>query len=261
MIEPQSRAGAKARVRTVQDAPLRGLPVCSELGFRDALRSARRVALEDAEAFAGIVHVIEQLGCQLTGKISGLAGYRNSLIEYGSRSCLAGDGRLAAILEHVRVARNDAVHVGAFARTLTRHAIEASLILEDALTAQVAQVADFMVPNPVCAHGWQTLAAVRQMFLSNSFSWLPIKTEGGWRLLSDFAIAKHLRSGPSSRERAQRLAQRLEDIIDELDAEVALTCSKDGVLSDVVGLIGPRPLLVVEPDGTLIGIITAYDFL
>jgi hypothetical protein len=157
------------------------LPLGSELNFRDALRSARAVALSDAEAFDAIVHVLEEIGIQLARESKGLGVYIEHLVRYGDRSALAADGRLATVLEHLRIARNDAVHVGAFARSLTQHAIEAALILEDALMSGTSRVADFMVPSPVCAHGWQTVGAVRQVFLSNSFSWLPIRVDDEWR--------------------------------------------------------------------------------
>jgi hypothetical protein len=69
----------------------------------------------------------------------------------------------------VKDARNEALHQGAFARHLTVHAIELSLVLEDAMRRSFENpvVGDFMVRNPVCAELWQPLSFVRQQMLTN----------------------------------------------------------------------------------------------
>jgi hypothetical protein len=68
-------------------------------------------------------------------------------------------------------ARNETLHQGAFARPLTKHAIELAIILEDALSQQVNQVVmDFMVRNPLCAELWKPIGFIRQQMLANSFS-------------------------------------------------------------------------------------------
>jgi hypothetical protein len=46
--------------------------------FRDQLRTARAVALADAEGFHAVIRVVELIGQQLGRNISGLGGYKTS---------------------------------------------------------------------------------------------------------------------------------------------------------------------------------------
>src|ERR1035441_5648508 len=128
--------------------------------FMHELRAARLRALDDAEEFDKIIHVIERLGCYITGKQEGLGKYGDSL------NCLAGNSPLAEVVpyrfrsiltpfselyESVRVGRNDALHQGTFARHLTNHAIELAIILEDALSHFMEpKVSSYMTRNPTC---------------------------------------------------------------------------------------------------------------
>jgi hypothetical protein len=89
----------------------------------------------------------------LTGSVEGLAAYATSLAEQARRSPLAEEipaqlpawhAPFAALYDLVRFARNDALHEGAFARHLTSHAIELTIILEDALMEEAFGARDFM---------------------------------------------------------------------------------------------------------------------
>ena len=78
--------------------------------------------------------------------------------------------------------RNDALHQGAFARHLTKHAIELAIVLEDVLSNDLDPVVtDFMLRNPVCGEPWQPIAFLRQQMLANSYSFCQswAKTSGG----------------------------------------------------------------------------------
>jgi hypothetical protein len=168
------------------------MPVLSraaKIAFADQLRLARHSALGDAEGFDPIIHTVERLGSYLTkeifgdrGKNGNLADYRDALASLASNSCLACVPAHQQLLtpfdrlyEFVRMARNDAMHQGAFARHLTVHAIELAIILEDALTQfKNPIVSDFMVRNPVCAEAWQPIGFIRQQMLANSYSFLPL---------------------------------------------------------------------------------------
>jgi len=120
------------------------------IAFANQLRSARLAALGDAEAFDGIIHVVERIGSYLSkerlgdlGKVGSLYNYGKELLDLASNSGVAIEtpeqfsvlltpfGRLYDL---VTVARNDALHQGAFARHLTGHVIELAIILEDALS-------------------------------------------------------------------------------------------------------------------------------
>ncbi len=188
-----------------------------------------------------------------------LGTYKDDLIAYAERSGCVDAQRLRLVLENLRVGRNDAVHVGAFARTLTQHAVEAALMLEDALMSEATCVRDFMVSPVVRAYEWMTIGAVRQLLLSNSFSWLPVSPGSEWKWVSDQAIAQFLRSGGDF-SRQKRLATQLGEA--GLPLERAEWCQMEESLGDVIRRFGGKPLLVAAPTGPEpIGIITPYDCL
>jgi hypothetical protein len=163
-----------------------GMDRSATISFFGQLRDARENALRDAEAFDGIIQVLERLGSLLLGEIGTLDKYRKVITNKVDGSALAKDIPedwrdvhipFSRLYELVRIARNDALHQGAFARHLTIHAIELSLVLEDALMSSLDNptVGDFMVRNPICAELWQPISYIRQQMLASSFSFLPIK--------------------------------------------------------------------------------------
>jgi len=130
--------------------------------FRNRLREDRMRALANAEDFIDIVRTLEELGQVLSGRTGiGLRAFEKELLELANGSRLAEASRRAGgahltidrLLHVVREARNDHVHMGAFARKAVSHAIELALIVEDALVSE-GQVSDFMVRNPVTAELW-----------------------------------------------------------------------------------------------------------
>jgi len=190
--------------------------------FRLQLRLARENALKDAEAFDGIIHAVERLGSFLFGEVDGLGPYQSDVEELAKLSALAYEVPekwryihipFSLLYRMVKDARNDALHMGAFARHLTTHAIQLALILEDALmeVEGLKYVSDYMVNSPVCAHLWQPVSLIRQQMLTNSFSYLPVENASGkWCLVSDHQIARFLQ-GISNGERKRRLAKPLKD--------------------------------------------------
>jgi hypothetical protein len=126
--------------------------------FRDELREARAISLKDAEAFEQLIFVFERIGVYLTGSIENLGRYAEPLTREALKSPLAQiipailpdwHAQFSTVFEVVRKARNDAMHEGAYARHLTKNAVELALVLEDALMAEAACVRDFMVRDPV----------------------------------------------------------------------------------------------------------------
>ena len=249
------------------------------LTFANQLRCAREIALKDAEAFDAIIHAIEGLGSFLTGKILDLGKYKKELEKLSSNSALAEDLpkeyrvflTFSQLYELVRVARNDALHQGAFARHLTNHAIQLALILEDALRNYHEQeddpatqcVSDYMVRNPICAELWQPLGFIRQEMLINSFSFLPV-SERKCHLISDRAIAAYLRAD-ESKWRKRRLAITLGNAIEESGIELtkAECLNERDTVAFAIGLLRDTPLLVrrkTDPE-MLVGIVTAFDLL
>lgn len=58
------------------------------------------------------------------------------------------------------------------------------------------RVSDFMVDAPLVSQLHETVASVRRSLLRNSFSYLPLRTETGWVLVSDLEVDKFLRDPP-----------------------------------------------------------------
>jgi len=244
--------------------------------FRDELRDARAVALKDAEAFEQLIFVFERLGVYLSGRIGDLGRYAEPLTREALRSPLAHNipavlpdwhADFSTLYQLVRTARNDAMHEGAYARHLTKHAVELSIVLEDALMAEAYCARDFMVGDPVCAYSWQPISSIRRSMLVNAFSFLPLVPEAGhegdWKLLSDYSIATYLRASEGGNERNRRLAQKLSDLIkqDAIELTVAPVCGPEEPIATVIERSQGRPVLVIGSNRELRGILTPFDLL
>jgi hypothetical protein len=244
--------------------------------FRDTLRDARSIALRDSEGFTAILFAIERLGRFLSGRGSGLGQYQRRILELAGASPLSrAQGTVARSLhipiDHlfalIQEGRNSALHEGAFARHLTSRSIELSLIIEDALTMDMRNVADFMTRGPTCASAWQPLSFVRQTMLATSFSYLPVWTdwerESKWRLVSDFALADYLRSAESNADRARRLSQSLQDAVAAgLTLQAAFVCTGDCSAQDALRESNSMPILVRgDRAHELVGIAAPFDLL
>ena len=178
--------------------------------LRDQLREAREHAINDAEAYSELLFAFERLGCILKKKIGTLSECEGVIRALAGSSDLARkipkqwrDWHMPAsrLYDLIRVARNDALHQGAFARHLTTHAIQLEIVLEDALMSKATNVGDYMVQNPICAQLWQPISFIRQQMLANAFSYLPVLNQAGeWCLVSDLVIAKYLRDNSSKRD-------------------------------------------------------------
>lgn len=107
--------------------------------------------------------------------------------------------RFDALFDLVKSARNDAMHSGVYARHATAAAIELCIGLEAALMKEQQMprksVQDFMVKSPVTVESWQPVALARQLMLTHSFSFLPVRVDGKWKLISESAMARYMRSG------------------------------------------------------------------
>jgi len=243
--------------------------------FRSELQKAREDALKDAEAFDGIIHVVEKLGQFLVGEMKDLGKYQKDIEEVAKESALAAEvpDRFRNVHTHFNLlysivtnARNDAMHIGASARHLTKHTIELALILEDALrTYEMSEkVSDYMVRNPVCAELWQPISFIRQQMLTNSFTYLPVfHPERKWCLVSDFQVAKYLQVA-TNKERKKRLAAPLREAMEEAKIELhtATPCCGKNRISKDLNVFGGTPILVGEnSEAGLEGILTAFDLL
>jgi CBS domain-containing protein len=256
--------------------------------FRDQFRDARARALHDAEAYQEVLFSIERFGSALTGTVGALGSYSEKVIAKAKDSPLAEDIPLThrdwhvpfpALYEVVKDARNDALHQGASARHLTAHATQLVIALEDALNENATNVGDYMVRDPLCASPWQPISLIRQQMLANNFTYLPIWDERGaeprWRLVSDHAVAKYLRSAPSKNGkdgRKERLAKTVKGALSSGEStltsgRLTLTdtryCASDTIIEEVLEVLDGPPVLIVDRynDERLVGILTPFDLL
>jgi hypothetical protein len=167
------------------------------------------------------------------------------------------------LFDLMKDARNDALHQGAFARHLTRHAIELALILEDALRrSEPALVADYMVRNPLCAELWHPLSFVRQQMLANSYSYLPLRKEEKWYLISDAHLPIYLGSG----SRKEKLTLTVENLLSWKELPAIEPVSAESSLTEALSTLekSQPPVLLVGnllDSNALLGILTAFDLL
>jgi hypothetical protein len=250
------------------------------LYFRDEFRQARAVAFRDAESFEEVIFILERMGSYLNkGVGNGLGDYKDILKKEAAKSPLACDissgnreyhTPFAELFDLVKNARNSALHEGSFARHLTTHTIELSLIMEDALMHKSILVSDFMVRDPVCAHPWQPFSFIRQKMLVNSFSYLPVYAdycgEKAWWLISDYALANYLREAPSNNKRKKHLATHLSTALknNTIKLDKPYMCGPDNSIDDIMQHVGSSPILVrsdASDPSDLLGILTAFDLL
>jgi len=262
------------------DTKVTGMEYEARLFFYNRLRQARANALRDAEGYHDIIVVLEQLGLfqsQGAGTPgSGLDSYTESLKKIAEGSILAIEipseypslhPAFDKLYKSVRLARNDAVHEGAYARHLTNHAVQLALILEDALMTGLTSIADYMVRDPVCAAAWQPVSFVRQQMLLNSFSYLPVQLEKdgvvSWYTIADSSVARYLREASSRTDRRRRLARTVANAYAEglLKLDPAITVAISAEIADVLAKFDGRPLLILDEHQRLAGIVTAFDLL
>ena len=242
--------------------------------FRDQFRAARAACVQDAEGFQEILFVVERLGFMLTNdpKAGSLHAYKPAIEKLSTISGLASEipkrwrhlhTPICELYDIVRIARNDALHQGAFARHLTTHAVELALILEDALMDDSNKVSDFMTRDVLVAHEWQPISFVRQQMLINSYSYIPLQRQvygaPKWYLISDYNLARCMPS--NSKEKKIRYLQTIKELGDDLEVEEAVLCEADSSVEEARSKLTSRPLLVTHGSDSreILGIITAFD--
>jgi hypothetical protein len=245
----------------------------ARLHFRDELRRARQQVLLNAEDHISVVQVLESMGRLLAGYGAGLGKFQSTLVDLASPSGLCDQLPrrwqgyhipFERLLSSIREARNVAVHEGAVARRLAVHSIECALVLEDALQSDMVTVADFMVRSPVTAERWHPLSFVRQAMLAGSYSFLPVNSMSGWRLISDASLVGALRSSAGRKERDRRLSLTLQEALDEslLELQEPICAHPTDPVAALAAMALAAPVLVLAPESqNLIGILAAFDLL
>lgn len=209
----------------LHNRPLRPKPKFRELSgeecvhYRDRFREARYAALADAEGFSTICFALESLGLRLLGEQAMLERYKprigdrarkSTVLAILTKSFPSRFKTFDALFRIVQSARNDAMHIGAYARHATEAAIELCIGLEEALMANVERtVGNLMVASPVTVEHWQPVAYARQLMLMHSFSFLPVRIQESWFLLSELGLAKYLEEKTETRR--ARLGETIEE--------------------------------------------------
>lgn len=244
------------------------------LYYRDELRAARYSALADSEGFGEICFAIEALGLRLYGKEAALGPYFDVIKELANDSVvlmsLANDfpmffSRFSALYETLRKARNDVMHTGVYARHATNAAIELCIGLEDALMKEQKinrrAVADYMVKSPVVIQSWQPIAYARQLMLTHSFSYLPVKLDG-WKIVSEFSMARFLHG---KQNRAELLAISIEDAVKQgllvIEAHVVRTDADAAELLRDAAEEAQSLWLVEDGHGRICGVLSPFELM
>ena len=255
---------------------MRKLDDCECRYFRDQFRAARYAALADAEGFNAICFALKALGLRLLGRQSQLGDYEDRIGVYAQMSPVLSDlarrlpsqfKNFDALYQIVRTARNDAMHIGAYARHATQAAIELCIGLEEALMADVKRtVGNVMVKSPITVESWQPVAHARQVMLMHSFSFLPVRLADKWWLVSELGLAKFL--NVSNVDKRNRLgytieaakADGLELVPIESNALLCATKLIDDVLLSANVSDGPTLWLVVDEgrENHLVGVLSPF---
>ena len=259
----------------------------SALTFRNAFREARLKVLANAENYQELLIVLERLTMHLTGKslTLGKERARNCIIELVRHGALEGKpatsdaGELCAsdLYDLVRHARNDAMHEGAVARNLAVHLVQLGVMLEDALVNKAddgRKAKHYMMREPITAEPWEPIAFVRQKMLVHSFSHLPVRIGGCWKIVSDHGIAVYLWQHDGGACVRKKLQQQLDCAVKEgtLKVQCAVVVKPEDVVHEVVkkreGYIREGYPILVKADikdesesPLLVGILTPFDLL
>lgn len=95
----------------------------------------------------------------------------------------------------------------------------------------------------------------------DSVTYLPVLCSTGWRILSEYELARYLRAGE---DRNKRLPSTLGDAVDAgLKLEDVSTCSAETPIDEVLAQSQGKPVLDLDGERTdrLVGIITSFDLL
>ena len=257
----------------------------SALTFRNEFREARLKVLANAENYQELLFVLERLGTHLAGKNVGLAKAKPHIVELVEHGALNGEpaaydtGELRAseLYDLVRHARNDAMHEGTFARNLAVHLVRLGVMLEDALVSKAdrRKAKHYMMREPVTAKPWEPIAFVRQKMLVHSFSHLPVRIDGSWKIISDHGIAVYLwQTCGGDGCVKKKLQERLDCAVEKkmLKVRCAIIVKPEDLMCDVVtkheeNIRRGDPILVAADlkDGKkktlLVGILTPFDLL
>ena len=219
---------------------------------------------------AALIHEIERVVKYVEGDpraaLGGASGRMKDFVEGCPAAVHTGlpGWEWSALYNAVRECRNDLMHSGtAAALAGTRTATLAVVLMEVLLSKDSDEktARHLMVTNPACAHGWQTLADVRRTMLLNDYWALPLRWKNGesetWRLVTAGRLGRYLLKGRKPGGQNPRLGEKVEKT--RCVTKRAHTVRLSTPIVDVTSL--SLPVLVLDEDGALQGIVTDFDLL
>ena len=253
--------------------------------LRADLKTALTEVASGRDGVASLLHEVERVARYANGR-SGVSlwearGDMRTLVGlfagHGLRDAGLGSMDWDRLNDLVRDARNDIAHTGTEAVLAeTRTTALATVLLEALLGVAgedgMARLAEVMVADAVCAHGWQTVADVRRTMLVTDFSELPLAqgaADGKWLTVTADGLAAYL--GSERDERKERMSRTVDEAVDEARRPLRLcrftTAAADTPVRDLWegASEGWRlPVMVTREaagDAELVGIVTAFDLL
>lgn len=236
------------------------------------LRDARATILRDSEAFHESVIALEHVGQVLAGRTGGgLDNYRREILDLVVDHDESIGRNARRLFDLVRRARNDVAHEGAWARNHNTLLVELLILIEDGIRKRMGYVRDVMVQGPTIAETWHLIAHVRKSILANSFSFIPVRHQHQWKLISDAELLRFLGS-PGAINRKHRLNETIisasspnETGRNPLKLTDAVCLHPDVSLEDAVTIMhADQPILITDsgsPTGQLLGILAPFDIL
>jgi hypothetical protein len=236
--------------------------------------------LADAEGFGEVCYALEAVGLSLGTKEEQLGKYAEDISNLAQGSDVlihvapkypALFASFPSLFKTVQNARNDAMHTGVYARHATDAAIALCIALEEALMKEQqlerVTVGDFMVRSPVILQPWQPVSYARQLMLTHSFSFLPVKIENEWMLLSEVAVAKFLHR---KQQRKELLAKPIKDVGGfeehgkELELVKAFVVTEDARVEELLANANSSVQtlwLVEDGHGGLAGVLSPFELM
>ena len=224
------------------------------------MREVRARVQADAEAYVAVAVEVERLGKALGAKGNGMgaAGKKIAAKLFPNRAAPS----LCASFERVQLGRNIVAHEGAEARAVGEHALALAIALEGALmkVANACKVRDWMVPNPLVAEPWMTVAHVRSELLKAGFSALPLWCNGGWRFVRDCDVAAYLWKGGKD---AAALCADGKPVFELTPAPLVFAPEDDASCAAKEDWTAGLPALVVDQKHPerLLGVLASHDLL
>ncbi len=130
-------------------------------------------------------------------------------------------------------------------------------------TPKPNEVKDYMVREVVSVKSWQPVAHARELMLTHSFSFLPVETKGGWKVLSEMSVASFLRE-----RRTERLALSIHDADQQHSGFLGKVkeVRPDSKIADLFAVPfenGARLWLVTEADSSdrLLGVLSPFELM